>query len=146
LRRAPGSTLVTSSFYKHIFTSEFNYGFHRHKKDLCDYCAQFKNKSDDEKLECQHDFNLHILRKQEAREQKKEDKERTRNDLGFRTYTMDLEKIQFNRHNVNYFFSNPLEVLKRSNIKSNDIWNMDETGVTTLQKPNKIIARRGFKQ
>lgn len=35
---------VTSSFYKHIFTNKFNYGFHRPKKDQCDYCAQFKNK------------------------------------------------------------------------------------------------------
>jgi len=23
---------------------------------------------------------------------------------------------------------------------------MDETGITTVQKPNKIVARRGFKQ
>lgn len=84
---------VTSSCYKHIFTSEFNYGFHKPKKDQCDYCAQFKYKSEDEKLECQHSFELHILRKQEAREHKKEDKERARNNLTFRSYTMDLEKI-----------------------------------------------------
>ncbi|GLV37559.1 hypothetical protein CBL_20371 [Carabus blaptoides fortunei] len=44
-------------------------------------------------LKCQHNFDLHILRKQEAREHKKEDKERARNNLTFRAYTMDLEKI-----------------------------------------------------
>ena len=27
-----------------------------------------------------------------------------------------------------------------------DIWNMDETGITTLRKPDRIIGRRGTKQ
>lgn len=26
-----------------------------------------------------------------------------------------------------------------------DIWNMDETGVTTVHKPDKVVARRGYK-
>lgn len=52
----------------------------------------------------------------------------------------------FNKHNVNLFFDNLETVIKRHNLHPNDIWNMDETGVTTVQKPNKVIARRGFKQ
>lgn len=86
-------TPVTSSFYKHIFTTEYNYGFHRPKKDQCDYCTEFKNKSEEEKLKSLHDYELHILRKEEARDHKKEDKEKARNDTSFRSYTMDLEKI-----------------------------------------------------
>ena len=26
------------------------------------------------------------------------------------------------------------------------IWNMCETGITTVQKPDRVVARRGFKQ
>ncbi|GBM45820.1 hypothetical protein AVEN_272237-1 [Araneus ventricosus] len=52
----------------------------------------------------------------------------------------------FNEHNVDLFFENLCEVLNRLNVGPADIWNVDETGVTTVQKPNKIVARRGFSQ
>lgn len=52
----------------------------------------------------------------------------------------------FNGTNVDMFFNNLTTVLKRSNFEPNDIWNMDETGVTTVQKPDRIVGRRGFKQ
>lgn len=86
-------TPVSAYYYKHIFTSEFNYGFHRPKKDQCDYCTQFKNKTSDEKLQEQKNYDLHMTRKIEAREHKKVDKTRAKDDLSFRAYTMDLEKI-----------------------------------------------------
>lgn len=88
-----GALPVSSYYYKHIFTTEFNYGFHRPKKDQCDYCAQFKNKSPEEKLQEQSNYELHLIRKTEAREQKKEDKARAKTDPTFCAYTMDLEKI-----------------------------------------------------
>ena len=34
----------------------------------------------------------------------------------------------------------------RYNFESVSIWNMDETGVTTVQKPSRIFAKRGTKQ
>lgn len=40
-----------------------------------------------------------------------------------------------NPHNVKSFFDNLELVLKRNNIQAHEIWNMDETGVTTVQKP-----------
>lgn len=52
----------------------------------------------------------------------------------------------FNKTNVKMFFDNLTTVLKRFNIGANDIWNMDETGVTTVQRPDRIVGRRGFKQ
>lgn len=52
----------------------------------------------------------------------------------------------FNPHNVQNFFDNLESVIKRNNIQPHDIWNMDETGVTTVQKPNKVVAKKGFKQ
>jgi hypothetical protein len=52
----------------------------------------------------------------------------------------------FNRHNVEAFFTKLGEVMGRYHFQGNDIWNMDETGVTTVQKPSKVVARKGVKQ
>lgn len=52
----------------------------------------------------------------------------------------------FNKTNVNAFFGN-LDVLhERHNFLPNDIYNMDETGITTVQRPDRIVARKGFRQ
>ena len=52
----------------------------------------------------------------------------------------------FNKTNVNAFFNNLKTVLDRLRVGPGDIWNMDETGVTTVQTPDRVIARRGSKQ
>lgn len=52
----------------------------------------------------------------------------------------------FNRTNVESFFTNLAEVMQRHKFQVHEIWNMDETGVTTVQKPERIVARRGHKQ
>lgn len=52
----------------------------------------------------------------------------------------------FNETNVQAFFRNWKTMLDRLKIGPNDIWNMDETGVTTVQCFERIVARRNFKQ
>lgn len=52
----------------------------------------------------------------------------------------------FNKTNVNLFFDNFVRVMDRDKFQAKDIWNVDETGVTTVQKPNRIVAKRGTKQ
>ena len=52
----------------------------------------------------------------------------------------------FNRHNVEQFFNNLRLVLERDGFTAATIWNLDETGFTTVQKPNKVIAKTGVKQ
>ena len=34
----------------------------------------------------------------------------------------------------------------RYKFEAKDIWNVDETGVTTVQRPSKIVAKCGTKQ
>lgn len=52
----------------------------------------------------------------------------------------------FNRTNVELFFQNYTTVVDKYQLQGKDIWNMDESGITTVQKPDRIIARRGQKQ
>ena len=52
----------------------------------------------------------------------------------------------FNRHNVNAFYDKYELVLQRDGFTPEKIWNVDETGCTTVQKPTKIIAATGVKQ
>ena len=52
----------------------------------------------------------------------------------------------FNQHNVNLLFDNLSNVLTRLKVTASDIWNIDETGITTVQRPDRIIACRGFRQ
>ena len=49
----------------------------------------------------------------------------------------------FNEDNVNIFFFEKLnDVMKEQTIPKNRIWNVDETGISTSQKPRKIIFPR----
>lgn len=52
----------------------------------------------------------------------------------------------FNKTTVGEFFDNLNSILERFQFSPQDIWNIDETGVTTVQKPSKIVAPRGMKQ
>ena len=51
----------------------------------------------------------------------------------------------FNRTNVSVFFENLKNVLDRRRLWPFTIWNMDETGGTTVHRPDKVIARRRLK-
>ncbi|KAJ7998995.1 hypothetical protein DPEC_G00210790 [Dallia pectoralis] len=48
----------------------------------------------------------------------------------------------FNRHNVSLFYDNLANVLDKNKFEGKDIWNMDETGVTTVQEPENYVAGR----
>ncbi|XP_065317439.1 uncharacterized protein LOC135925845 [Gordionus sp. m RMFG-2023] len=52
----------------------------------------------------------------------------------------------FNPHSVKIFFDNLKSLMDEYKFEPQDIWNMDETGVTTVQDPGKVIAEKGMKQ
>lgn len=52
----------------------------------------------------------------------------------------------FNQHEMEIFFKNLLNIFEKHSIPPNRIYNVDETGVTTVHKPSKIIAPKGQKQ
>ncbi|XP_025161598.1 uncharacterized protein LOC112590102 isoform X2 [Harpegnathos saltator] len=52
----------------------------------------------------------------------------------------------FNTTNVNLFFDNLEKVLDRDHFEAKDIYNVDETGVTTVQRPDRIVAKKETKQ
>ena len=52
----------------------------------------------------------------------------------------------FNQSNVDNFFENLGSVLDKYKFNNYDMYNIDETGVTTVHRPNRIVASKGTKQ
>lgn len=52
----------------------------------------------------------------------------------------------FNQHNVKQFFANLDLVYTRNKYGPQSIYNCDETGLTTVQRPPRVIAGKGSKQ
>lgn len=96
---------VKENIYRKIFCERFNLGFHHPKKDVCDFCSEFKaqkNPSSDiiEKRE------KHLQRKKEGDEERHRDrnlKYRENNDTA--VVTFDLENIfTLPKANISCFF------------------------------------------
>lgn len=54
--------------------------------------------------------------------------------------------ISFNMHNINMFFDNLERIQLKYNFTSNNIINVDESGVSTVLAVPKIVAPKGCKQ
>lgn len=54
--------------------------------------------------------------------------------------------MAFNRFNVGAFFGKLKELQNKYHFAPQNIFNMDETGVTTVQIPDRVVARKGTKQ
>lgn len=52
----------------------------------------------------------------------------------------------FNKNEVEMFFNNLISVMAKYKFEAGRIFNVDETGISTVQKPGKILAPKGVKQ
>ncbi|GBL87493.1 hypothetical protein AVEN_266245-1, partial [Araneus ventricosus] len=52
----------------------------------------------------------------------------------------------FTKDNVNKFYDNFESILQRKNFTASDIYNLDESGLSTVHVPPKVIAGKGIKQ
>ena len=54
--------------------------------------------------------------------------------------------VGFNKPQVQKFFGLYRELLDTHEYTSARVWNMDETGISTVQKPGKVIVLKGGKR
>ena len=84
---------VKSSYYRHIFVSEFNLDFHRPKKERCDVCEAYKVKAEegaltdeDKRMKEEHDG-----KKQAMRDERKQDRELKEKNVA--VVSFDLQNV-----------------------------------------------------
>lgn len=70
------------------------------------------------------------------------------NDLTIRKpeATSLARAMNFNKANVKSFMDKYDSVLQKYKFEAQHVYNIDETGITTVQAPNKIVAAKGKKQ
>jgi hypothetical protein len=54
--------------------------------------------------------------------------------------------VGFNKPQVDIFYENLRTLIEKNNPTAHKIWNVDESGLTTVHTPRKIIAKKGAKQ
>uniref|UniRef100_H2Y7T0 HTH CENPB-type domain-containing protein n=1 Tax=Ciona savignyi TaxID=51511 RepID=H2Y7T0_CIOSA len=54
--------------------------------------------------------------------------------------------MAFNQHNVSELFVKLKELYTRNNVPAQRVWNLDETGVNTVQNGGKVLCKTGSKQ
>ena len=54
--------------------------------------------------------------------------------------------VSFNKANIDRFFAIYKSELDKGDFTAKQVWNVDETGITAVHKPCKILAKRGAKQ
>ena len=69
-------------------------------------------------------------------------------DLSVRSpQAINLSRAEaFNRTAVENFFQIYRTLLNKESFEATDIWNVDETGLSTVQKPARIVASKGVRQ
>lgn len=84
---------VKENIYRKVFSENFNLGFHRPKKDVCDFCSEFKAQKDPNN-ELKEKYENHLQRKKDGKEERDKDRELKNNENNdTAVITFDLENI-----------------------------------------------------
>lgn len=88
---------ASSITYRRVFCNEFNFSFHKPKKDSCEYCNAYSEKEKNNMLtpEDIERYKGHIASKERAREEKEHDKERAKANQSVYAATFDLEAVLY---------------------------------------------------
>ena len=54
--------------------------------------------------------------------------------------------VGFNKPQVDGFYNNLQVLIEQHNVTAHQVWNVDESGLTTVHTPRNIIAKKGAKQ
>jgi len=84
---------VLESYYRSVFTNDFNLSFHQPKKDFCCFCQQYANSTDEERQKLLADYNAHHKRKVDARNAKEKYKAEAQEDKSMVVATFDLQAV-----------------------------------------------------
>ena len=57
-----------------------------------------------------------------------------------------MHEHAFNKRNIDEFFDKLEEVIQASQLRGKQIYNLDESGLTTVQKMPNVIGKRRVKQ
>ena len=52
----------------------------------------------------------------------------------------------FNKEAVNKYFRNVNEIVTKHKVDGTKVYNMDETGLSTVQRPSKVVCLKGKKR
>lgn len=77
--------------YRRIFCAQYNYSFHRPKKDTCITCEKYNNANNKEDL--QEMYDQHQRNKILARESKSKDKEVAKLNKALKVFTFDMQSV-----------------------------------------------------
>lgn len=90
-----GITPVSEKVYRNVFCNEYNFSFHKPKKDTCQTCNTYneKKKTGNITESDQAMYIEHMKRKEQARTEKDADKKRAKNDKSLFVATFDLQAV-----------------------------------------------------
>lgn len=86
-----GKQFVSKAVYSNIFNTEFNISFFMPKKDLCNFCTEYNNYTDDERMLKKQEYEDHKTDISLSRQMKEADKRNTSPDKILAIY--DLQAI-----------------------------------------------------
>ncbi|CAH2096785.1 unnamed protein product [Euphydryas editha] len=131
------SKATTKRQYREVVKANFNLALHRPKKDKCDVCHVFSNKSSKTAEETAA-FDLHQLRKNKARELKNLDKKDAEVNNNLVTATFDFQKVLISP----YGEISVLYYKRRLSTLNFTVFNV-ATKIGTCYMWHEAIARRG---